>query len=151
MKILVLDDDQKRANAFADNILSLPTPPGKTASPILDLTLNVDNCKALLGKNQYDLIFLDHDLDDRVYVSPLEFNTGSEIARFMANEPHPNWIGAVIVIHTLNPVGAQYMQKYLPTAFYLPGVWEQPPLLSMLLDIAENEKAALVVEQPAGG
>jgi CheY-like chemotaxis protein len=57
-----------------------------------------------------DIMFLDHDLDDRVYVPSEEENTGYQFAKFLAEN---SYHCKKIVIHSQNAVGAENMYHAL--------------------------------------
>ena len=64
----------------------------------------------------FTAIFLDHDLDGRVYVDSSEDNTGYRFAEYLREGGDKTQT----VIHSMNPVGAQNMQQVLPHADYIP-------------------------------
>lgn len=112
MKILILEDNKYRIEHFK-NMLNK-----KFIECEIVFTDNVKKAKKIFNDNQWDIIFLDHDLDDRVYVDSNEPNTGYQFAKFL-NKNLSNTI-PIIIIHTLNPVGARNMMNELKTARYIP-------------------------------
>jgi hypothetical protein len=77
---------------------------------------NVEEAKKafdLLGP--FDFIFLDHDMDLRVYVPSDEPNTGYQLAKYIAEKGTT----AEIVIHTMNVPGAERMLAVLPQAKFI--------------------------------
>ena len=107
MKILVLEDMETRINYFkqhleGNNLTIVST--AKDAIDILDKDL------------EWDYLFLDHDLGNKVFVDINMENTGSTVAKFLSDKN----ITANIIIHSWNPVGAQNMLYYLPKAKYIP-------------------------------
>lgn len=109
MKVLILEDSIARINTFK-----------KYLSEDHDLYFydNVQDAKEaieLLGP--FDILFLDHDLDDKIYVNSNEPNTGYQLAKWVAekgikfNE---------IILHSLNPAGVQNMKTILPEAKIVP-------------------------------
>lgn len=107
MRIFVLDDMKARHDAYKkkfsnDEIIS--TYDAKEAIDLLSKDLN------------YDLICLDHDLGNRIFISIDDENSGSTVAKFLSNKN----IKCKIIIHSLNYWGAQNMLKYLPKAKYIP-------------------------------
>lgn len=106
-KILILEDDQNRIQFFKEKLK-------KHDVYFFD---NVEEAKMsieLMGP--FDTFFLDHDLDDNIYVKSEEKNTGYQLAKFM----HEKKIEAQIIIHSMNPIGAQNMKNLLPTATVIP-------------------------------
>jgi len=74
---------------------------------------HVEDAKtALCTDGPFDLIFLDHDLDNRVFVDSEEENTGYQLAKYIAE----NNVRGKIIIHSMNTYGAARMQEILPDA-----------------------------------
>ena len=79
---------------------------------------NVEEAKkALQLLGPFDVAFLDHDLDDRVFVDPNESNTGFQLAKYIAEN---NINIQDIIVHTMNPIGAQRIKDVLPKAVICP-------------------------------
>ncbi len=105
---MFLDDDPDRYRQFK--------------SALVGFDVNIDWAQTsteaieFLGKNTYDIIYLDHDLGGQIMV-PSGNNTGYEVAQWISNniKDLPQ-----IVLHSLNPVGVQNMQSVLPTAKAIP-------------------------------
>lgn len=112
MRIFILDDMQARHDAcrkkFPDAEI-ISTYDAKDAITILSANLS------------YDLICLDHDLGNRIFVSTNDENTGSTVAKFLADKD----IKCEIIIHSLNYWGAKNMMGYLPKAKYIPFFFNQ--------------------------
>lgn len=92
MKILFLDDQLGRWDAFREN------------NPTADATWASSYCDAvtLIEKNEYDLIYLDHDLGTKA--------TGYTFAQYMV-EQHIQC--RFVVCHSMNPVGRVDMSSLL--------------------------------------
>jgi len=61
--------------------------------------------------DEYDNLFLDHDLGGQVYVSSNEYNTGHTVSKWIAentNGPYGH-----IVIHSMNISAAERMKRLL--------------------------------------
>lgn len=103
MKILVLEDDPNRIEIFKKHLSKHDTAYTDTAQGAIDL----------LKANEYDVIFLDHDLGGQTYVDAKNTNTGSEVVRFLV-EQDVNGIGcnihATYIIHTMNPDAGKHMR-----------------------------------------
>jgi len=112
MRILILDDDKSRLVKFKKKFFNHTTECVETAKAAIN-KLDAEN---------YDYVFLDHDLGGQVYV-PSGDNTGYEVAKWLAENPHKQ--PEVIVIHSFNPVGAENMKRVLPKALVIPGAWEK--------------------------
>lgn len=101
MKIFVLEDNPIRQKWFKRTFF-------KDEIFIFD---NVQKAKEFLIENKdIDILFLDHDLDHRIYVNSDEENTGYQLVRFIAEE---NFNCKMVVIHSLNNYGADRMYDLL--------------------------------------
>ena len=128
IKILVIEDDELRIQSFKERFFSL---------------FNTDNPKGLIGEVnyvktsneaihilkeniQFDIIFLDHDLGNRQMVSSEDENTGSEVVRYIVEHSN-NFQHTLFIIHSFNPVGADYMlyelSKFTDDVKYIPSIW----------------------------
>ena len=108
MKIFVLDDMQVRHNAYKKKF------PTAEVVSLYDATSAIEHL--LVNLNNYDLICLDHDLGNRIFVSIEDKNTGSAVAKFLSDKE----IKCPIIIHSLNYWGAKNMLQHLPQAKYVP-------------------------------
>lgn len=100
-KILILDDEEGRHSLFRKKYNIHELTHAYTADEAIDY----------LSKHKYDIVFLDHDLGTRA--------TGIKVAKWM----HSNKIDAQVIIHSLNPVGAENMKHILKDARILPGAF----------------------------
>jgi len=83
----------------------------------LVIAKNATEAIDILSKDlNFDVLFLDHDLGDRIFVSTKDENTGSTVAQFLEGKD----IRGEIIIHSWNSVGAKNMLSYLPQAKYIP-------------------------------
>ncbi|MDR0920567.1 MAG: response regulator [Oscillospiraceae bacterium] len=106
MKIFFLDDSKERQIVFQHHFAKLAE---------IIFASDIEEAKEkFLPNAEYDLIFLDHDLGDRIFVSSEDENTGAEFCRWLKN----NWenSGTPIYIHSHNPVGAKNMINIIGTA-----------------------------------
>jgi len=99
-KIFIIEDDLERIKWFRKNFSHC------------DTTI-VESVQEGINKFKppYSLIFLDHDLGGRQYVSSDDNNTGYEFLRYILGYhdfSQTDWI-----IHSHNPVGAQNMEVFL--------------------------------------
>ena len=109
--ILILEDNEFRINAFKKQFIGNPPVFVKTAKDAIEQ----------LNKGNWDVLFLDHDLGDEVYVAPEEENTGSGVARWL--EKHKDKIPRLVIIHSLNPTGQEYIKAILKEAIIMPFAW----------------------------
>ena len=100
IRVFVLDDDTLRHEWFAKRF----------AGDQLDVAIEPQGAFALLSQNDYDAIFLDHDLLPEHYYS-LEYDderTGYAVASWLAARPEVQ-AAATVVVHTRNADGAMRM------------------------------------------
>ncbi|HEX8144349.1 MAG TPA: cyclic-phosphate processing receiver domain-containing protein [Pyrinomonadaceae bacterium] len=106
-RILIVEDDPLRCAWFEQRF----------AGHHMDVTCNVAEAIRWLGAHDYNVILLDHDLTEEHYFSDEhdDERTGYAVAAWLAEHPdrHPE---ALIVIHSLNYVGAQRMLDALRDA-----------------------------------
>ncbi len=105
MNILILEDNDERIKWFESEI-----------PHTLNIVKTAVEAIELLKTNVYDIIFLDHDLGNQAYV-PSGPGTGYEVAEFITGMENCT---AQIIIHSWNSVGAENIQKLLPSAKRLP-------------------------------
>lgn len=109
MRIFILEDMETRNTWFRQNFIG----------NVIDFTMDVEEASELLSKNQYDVIFLDHDLADahydtwaksqmtnEEYAEELE-NTGYDVAKWIAE--NNNNSQAQVIIHSCNEWGSKRM------------------------------------------
>lgn len=106
-KIFILEDNSERCKLFRKELEGC-------SLTIIDNAKDAIEC--LKKGLEYDVLFLDHDLGDRVYVEVTEENTGSTVATFLSDKK----VKGKIIIHSYNPVGAKHMLDLLPKAIYIP-------------------------------
>lgn len=107
MKILILEDSGTRIQTFQRKLKGH------------DLYF-FDNAKEAMQAfdlmGPWDALFIDHDLDDRVYVDSNEPNTGYQFAKHIAEKELPD----MIICHSMNPSGAQNIKSTLPSCQIIP-------------------------------
>lgn len=108
MKILVLDDSLERHKIFARNLIG---------NEIFQ-AFNYEQAITVLNQQQFDLIFLDHDLSyDQEIGNAADEKTGADVALYLADldlEHKPE-----IIVHSLNPAGANNIfQILIQAGFY---------------------------------
>lgn len=120
MKILILDDEQVRHDYFKKIFSAQPE------AQLTHVTTVAEAIDELEKNSPFDLVHLDHDLQDTDYMPyPVE-RTGADVAhfitRFMAKELHP----ARVVVHSVNSVGGPNIRNILQDAG-IPVVWAPFP------------------------
>lgn len=110
MKILILEDSGGRIKTFEKHL-------GKDHDLyFFDNVIEAKEALQLLGP--FDALFLDHDLDDKIFVNSNEENTGYQLAKWISENDDIKF--DEIIIHSLNPVGAQNIKAVLPEAKVVP-------------------------------
>lgn len=104
MRILFLDDDENRHSAFRVNAAGCIVDHVYTAQSAIDMLSNEDI--------DYDVIFLDHDLNDETNNQLNEDEEdGRTVARHLATLD--KYKDAQVIIHSLNAAGAEIMKDTL--------------------------------------
>ena len=128
MDILLLGDNQHRISFFQNGLKQNKLTVCRHARAAI---------KALKQK-QFDVIFLDHDLDEDT--DPDNENSGSEVARFIAD--HGVECGNII-LHSENRVGRESMESILDKCQVLPyGKLKQTGLRNILKLVDRKEDKA---------
>lgn len=105
ISVFVMDDDERRHRWFAKRF----------AGDELDIAETVNEAKELLASENYDAIFLDHDLLPHHYESNDHddfANTGYAVAEWL-NERRDLQRAATIIVHTRNADAAVMMVEKL--------------------------------------
>lgn len=108
MQILILDDDEKRQEAFAKRFRD------HDIKHALNSTQAIEAFSHAL--DAYDLVYLDHDLEEKVndpYPSEI---TGDDVARWMCEQLPVHKRPGRVIIHSWNPDGARRMGNRLRDA-----------------------------------
>lgn len=108
--VLVLDDSKNRLQMFRR----------KFTGHYVKTVETVRECIDLLKSDDWDYLFLDHDLGGQEMVSSGP-GTGYEVAEWLAE--HKDRIPEEVILHTFNSPGAQNMKSKLPNAKIIPGAW----------------------------
>lgn len=103
MKVLFLDDDEKRYKFFRRARINDVIVWVKTADECI--------CSLRDHSKEYDQIFLDHDLGGEIYVDTAHKNTGSEVVRFISVQRDKLTFKekVEIVVHSCNTVAGKEM------------------------------------------
>lgn len=107
-KILILEDNLERIKKFRTLLFNHD----------LDVVMHAKDAIDKLKENKYNLIFLDHDLNDK-QMKWDEDDCGMVVANFMKD----NNINILTIIHSFNEQRSKQMEKIIPKAFYIPGIW----------------------------
>jgi hypothetical protein len=104
MKILILEDDCRRIDTFKHNFIGCE----------FFITHLPETANKWLNEEEFDLIFLDHDLMDEHYLSYCDSKetTGLCTATYLGDNQHLSE-KAVVIVHSLNSVGSERMMQAL--------------------------------------
>ena len=107
IRVFLLDDDKRRHRWFA----------ARFKGDVIDVAHDVAQARQLLSANNYDALFLDHDLHPEHYESstPDDERTGYAIALWLASNPDFQR-ASTILVHTRNADGAMRMVEELRRA-----------------------------------
>lgn len=96
MKILFLDDNNDRIEFF------------RKFNPDAHIAIQANDCMQLLKERTYDLLCLDHDLGERVFVNSNNINCGMEVVRFLETQWNISK-NTFIIVHSWNFEAAKEM------------------------------------------
>lgn len=106
-RIFFLDDTEIRRDRFAQANQGCVIVFAESAQEAIDI----------LSKDlDFDQIYLDHDLGNRIFIDSNDENSGYQVAKFLCNKD----IRGEIIVHSWNRAGAQNMIGLLPQAKYQP-------------------------------
>jgi len=110
MHILILEDDLVRHRAFKRSLIGHE----------VTIVEEADHAIELLKKEDWDVLFLDHDLGGKVYVESGP-GTGYEVAEWISTniDRKPK----MVITHSYNEKGRAKILEVLPGAIEAPGAW----------------------------
>ena len=108
MKILILEDQKTRIDIFKKKFQGHDV-------YFFDQVSDAKEALDLMGP--WDILFLDHDLDQRIFVPSEEPNTGYQFAKYIREKGYKF---DQIILHSMNPVGVERMKRELPDAIIAP-------------------------------
>lgn len=107
-KVFVLEDNNERVKWFQRVFKN---------SDVLFITKEPETAMATLSDIEFDIVFLDHDLEDTAYAAfvkgeePQKELTGLYVAERLRNTLN---INTMCIIHSMNPIGSANMVKAHP-------------------------------------
>lgn len=107
-KIFVLEDNEDRITWFRGKLASIQE---------VVYSKKAGEAIGLLTATKFDLIFLDHDLDNEVFVDSRmeldsgDWNTGYQVAKKLIDTVNKD---TVIIVHSMNPDGANNIARVRP-------------------------------------
>ncbi|MBF0554412.1 MAG: response regulator [Nitrospirae bacterium] len=105
-----MDDSEERLRQFRQNLIG----------HVVECVTTAPDAIKKLKDEDWDAVFLDHDLGDKVFQESKE-GTGYEVAKYL--EENPSRTPMIAIVHSFNKAGADKMIAAIPRAFYVPGVW----------------------------
>ena len=118
MRLLILEDNQERIEKFKKLFKNQD----------LYIAEDIQRVKEHCSYNEFSVIFLDHDLGNKMWVNSDEENTGYQFVKWMVDSNLQR--NALIYIHSMNPIGANKMLNYLLDNGY-DGIWHPFHLLKL--------------------
>jgi len=110
MKILILEDNTIRIEKF--ELLF--------KNQQLRIVQNVEDAITFCLSEEFQIMWLDHDLEGKIWEDSNKENTGYQFIKWLVdNEKQRN---SLIYIHSMNPIGASKMLNYLKDNGY-DGIW----------------------------
>lgn len=138
LRILFLDDSMERQRAMATSAAEVGC---ELQIPILvERALTAAAAISLLQSTSYDLVSLDHDLGDEVFVNSEREDTGAGVARWVRDhlgliKPQGWWM-----IHSLNMAGVDVMRQTLADvgieSYTAPFIWQRDRLRTAIALLA---------------
>lgn len=110
MRILILEDNPIRIEQFRKLF--------KYQNIIISKT--VDNAKRWCKREVFDALWLDHDLNGRIWEDSNEENSGYQFVKWLVDNGLQK--KSLNYIHSMNPIGANRMLNYLIDNGY-DGIW----------------------------
>lgn len=101
MKLLILEDSETRIEAFKELFKNQQ----------VDFTSTVEDAKKACLSKVYNCLFLDHDLEGRIWEDSSKENTGFQFVKWLVDNKMQ--MSALCYIHSANPIGANRMLNYL--------------------------------------
>ena len=110
MKILILEDNLLRIEKFKELFKNQE----------LRIVQNVEDAITFCLSEEFQIMWLDHDLEGKIWEDSNKENTGYQFIKWLVdNEKQRN---SLIYIHSMNPIGASKMLNYLKDNGY-DGIW----------------------------
>lgn len=108
MRVFILEDDSRRVGRFRRELIGNRVDHAETLAA----------GREMVRENEYDLIFLDHDLGGKEMVDPADEDTGYHLALFIAADEKNK--RTPCVVHSCNPAGSDSIVGALPHAVKAP-------------------------------
>lgn len=108
MRVFILEDNSHRVVKFRRELIG----------NIVDHAETLATGREMVCENEYDLIFLDHDLGGREMVDSADEDTGYHLALFIADDDKNKTTPCVV--HSCNPAGSDNIVAALPHAVKVP-------------------------------
>ena len=107
MRVLVLDDDDNRHNAFRHWLIGTVADHAHTAK----------EARAFLQGSRYDLVCLDHDLDINATLGRDPHDeTGADVAEYIRLHLPLEKQPLLVLVHSVNPAGSWLIEQIIGEA-----------------------------------
>lgn len=126
INVLLLEDDETRIKKFIRNF--------NQNNLSYMVVKNAKDCLNILKHKKFHYVFLDHDLGGEQMVDAKDTNTGSEVARQWKEIIGDSDLPMMVIIHSFNPIGGEYMNNLIPNSVRFPGVWDKEECFATLKD-----------------
>ncbi|MDO8611144.1 MAG: hypothetical protein Q7R95_11515, partial [bacterium] len=123
MRILIVDDQETRHKKIQSLVMDYFDKPVSIWS-----AYTVKSAIKFLKQEEFDVIFLDHDLGENIYQDSNELDTGYQIAKFIIAAGINT---KEIIVHSMNYPGAMNILDILPQAKYIPFINLESAMLSL--------------------
>ncbi len=110
MKILILEDNPIRIGKFE----------ALFKNQDLRIVQDVESAIVSCLENEYRVMWLDHDLEGKIWEDSDKDNTGYQFIKWLVDNKKAK--ETLIYIHSMNPIGANRMLNYLKDNGY-DGIW----------------------------
>jgi hypothetical protein len=110
MKILILEDNPIRIGKFE----------ALFKNQDLRIVQDVESAIVSCLENEYRVMWLDHDLEGKIWEDSNKENTGYQFIKWLVDNKKAK--ETLIYIHSMNPIGANRMLNYLKDNGY-DGIW----------------------------
>jgi CheY-like chemotaxis protein len=133
MNILIVEDNEDRIKWFETEFKGIAA---------LTVVKTAEKGKYYVNLQKWDVIFLDHDLGDRVYVNSEDENTGYQVAKEIVKSINKD---TPIVVHSYNPAGVKNIMGILKHAAAIPfGLFDKAILGEKKTEISNTEIGRIV-------
>ena len=137
VRMLFLDDSKERRDIVMNSAAELSDELGVAVK--VDTVETAEQAISALGKREFDIISLDHDLGNEIYCPSDRTDTGAEVTRWVRDHVESVLGCCCWIVHSLNDGGVKTMISTLADARIransLPFVWHKDLLASVIKEV----------------